>query len=46
MHDEFKKYAALEQETKDDEIGMVRKIVTHNVDKRVLVFTGTHGFNW
>jgi len=46
MHDEFKKMAVLEQESQEEEIGNVRKIITNSVDKRVLVFSGTHGFNW
>mmetsp|Transcript_110408 Transcript_110408/g.237620 ORF Transcript_110408/g.237620 Transcript_110408/m.237620 type:complete len:191 (-) Transcript_110408:219-791(-) len=46
MHDEFKKKASLEQESTDEEIGNVRKIITHQIDKKILVFTGTHGFNW
>lgn len=46
MHEEFKRKASLEQDSPSDDIGVVRRIIVHPLDKQVVVFSGTHGFNW
>jgi hypothetical protein len=46
MHEEFKRKASLEQDSSDDEIGTVKRIITHPLDKRIAIFVGSHGFNW
>jgi len=46
MHEEFKSKATLMQESSEEEIGAVKRLIIHPLDKRVIIFTGTHGFNW
>jgi len=46
IHDELIKKAKLETDNGNDETGVVKKLILNPIDKKVIVFTGTHGFNW